>query len=283
RQDDVLGGATVFNTVREDLRMVTDILDHARYTDQIGQRLYAVAAELARIAGLRAFDNNDHPLAQRYYIAGLRAAHSSNDRTIGANILTCMARQARDHDPRDAVQLAESALAGAKGITPAMEASIQAQLACGAAHTGDASIADRARGRMFELTAAVDRDIEPPYMYWWSDAEAHWMAGQSALALGKQRQAEAHCRDALARIDPSFPRDRIHILIGLALARVQLRELDGACRAATEAGALLRRLDSGQTRTRLVTFRTAAQPYATTTQIKDFDTKFADLLHPTSV
>ncbi|MGH3996388.1 MAG: hypothetical protein ACRDTJ_02865, partial [Pseudonocardiaceae bacterium] len=66
-------------------------------------------------------------------------------------------------------------------------------------------------------------------------------------------------------------------------ARVHLRELDGACRAATEAGTLLRRLDSPAKRTLLAEFRTAAQPYANTTQITDFDTKFGDLLRPTSV
>jgi hypothetical protein len=45
--------------------------------------------------------------------------------------------------------------------------------------------AARARGRMFELTAAVDPAAEPPYIYWWTDAQAHATAGSSALALGK--------------------------------------------------------------------------------------------------
>ncbi|MGQ0775922.1 MAG: hypothetical protein ACT4NY_16135, partial [Pseudonocardiales bacterium] len=185
-------------------------------------------------------------------------------------------------DPRDGVRLAESALVGAKELTPALEASIQSHLVVAAARAGDATTAVRAQGRMFELTAAVDPAVEPPYIYWWSDACAHSTAGSSALALGNPRQAEKHYRDALARIDPSFPRDRLHILTRLALARVHLRELDGACRAATEAGTLLRRLNSQDKGTLLAEFRAAAQPYAKTTQIKDFDAKFADLLRPTS-
>jgi len=100
------------------------------------------------------------------------------------------------------------------------------------------------------------------------------------LFLGNLRQAEGHYRDALAGIDPSFPLDRVKLLTRLALTRVRLRELDGACRAATEAGALLRRYDSPRKRARLVAFRTAAQPYANTTQIKEFDAKFTDLLRP---
>ncbi len=244
--------------------------------------MYAVAAEFARIAGNRALDNDDQATAQRFFIAGLRAAHTSGDRAIGANILAYMSKQACDHDPRDAVRLAESALAGAKNLTPAMEARIQASLANSAARAGDAVTAARAQGRMFELTAAVDPAVEPPYIYWWSDAEAHAHAGSSALNLGNPQQAEAHDRDALARIAPSFPRDRLQFLSKLALARVQLRELDGACRAATEAGTLLRRHDSARKRAGLAAFRKAAQPYANTTQVKDFDAKFGDLLRPAS-
>ncbi|MGH3913855.1 MAG: hypothetical protein ACRDTC_10665 [Pseudonocardiaceae bacterium] len=283
RLDDGFAGDKVFRVVREDLRLVTDMLDNSRYTDQIGRRLYAVAAEFARIAGNRALDNDDQATAQRFFLTGLRAAHSSGDRSLGANILAYISKQACDHDPRDAVRLAESALAGAKNLTPAMEARIQASLANSAGRAGEASTAARAQGRMFELTAAVDPAVEPPYIYWWSEAEAHSHAGSSALNLGNPRQAESHYRDALTRIAPSFPRDRLQFLGKLALARVQLRELEGACRAANEAGALLRRHDSPRKRAGLVAFRTAAQPYATTTQIKDFDAKFADLLRPSSV
>ena len=282
RLDDRFGGGMVFRAVREDLRMVTELLDNSSYTEDIGQQLYAVAAELARLAGLRALESDDHAWAQRYFITGLRAAHTSSDRAIGANILTFMSKQARDHDPRDAVRLAESAVAGAKGLSPAVEARVQASLANSAARVGDELTAARAQGRMFELTAAVDPAAEPPYMYWWSEAEAHAHAGLSAMVLGNSRRAEEHYRDALARITPSFPRDRLGMLTRLAFARVQLRELDGACRAATEAGTLLRRYDSPRKRARLVAFRTAAESYANTTQIKEFDAKFADLLRPRS-
>jgi hypothetical protein len=283
RLDDSVGGGMVLRAVREDLRLATDMLDNASYTDEIGRRLHAVTAEFARIAGLRALDSDDQASAQRYFLTGLRAAHTSGDRAIGANILTFMSKQARDHDPRDAVRLAESALAGAKNLTPAMESWIQASLASSAARSGDAATVTRAQGRMFELTAAADPLAEPPCIYWWSDSDAHAHAGLSALALGKPRQAEAHYRDALARVAPAFPRDRLGFLGRLALARVRLRELDGACRAATEAGALLRRFDSPRKRAQLAEFRKAAQPYANTAQIKEFDAKFGDLLRPIAV
>ncbi|MGH3855320.1 MAG: tetratricopeptide repeat protein [Pseudonocardiaceae bacterium] len=283
RLDDALGGGIVFRVVREDLRLVTKTLDNASYTEQVGQRLYAVAAEFARLAGLLAYDNNHQALAQRYFLTGLRAAHSSGNRAVGANILGFMSKQARDRDPRDAVRLAESALVGAKDLTPAVESWIQARLASSAAAAGDAIAADRAQGRMFELTATVDPAVEPAWIYWWSEAEAHYHAGQSALALNNSQQAETHFRNALARLSPSFPRDRINVLTRLALVRVRLGELDGACRAASEAAGLLRRLDSEHKRTRLAEFRKTVQPYAATAQVKDFDAKFGDLIRSTSV
>ncbi|MGH3908633.1 MAG: hypothetical protein ACRDTE_31285, partial [Pseudonocardiaceae bacterium] len=282
RLNDTLGGGTVFRATREDLRLVTEMLGNARYTEEVGRRLYGVAAEFARLAGWMAYDSNQEALAQRYFMAGLRAAHSSGDRALGANILGFMSIQARYRDPRDAVRMAESALSKAQDLTPAIVASLQGRLTVSAACVGDATTANKAQGRMFESMAAVDPAVEPPYMYWWSEAEAHYFAGQSACALSNPRQAETHYRSAMAHLDPSFIRDRSSWLLRLATARVQLRELDGACRAAAESAALVRRLDSQHNLTRLAEFRQTLQPYANTAQVKEFDTKFGDLLHSTS-
>ncbi|MGQ0779296.1 MAG: hypothetical protein ACT4NY_33590 [Pseudonocardiales bacterium] len=282
RLNDALGGGTMFGAVREDLRLVTEMLDNASYTEAVGLRLYGVAAEFARLAAWLAYDSNQEALAQRFFMAGLRAAHSSGDRALGANILGFMSIQARYRDPRDATRMAESALTGAKDLTPAMAAFLQGRLAVSEACAGEAAAADRAQGRMFELMAAVDPATEPPYIYWWSEGEAHYHAGQSAQALGDSRQAEKHYRNALSRLDPSFIRDRSSWLLRLATTRVDLRELDSACRSATEAGVLVRRLNSPYMVTRLADFRKAVQPYNNTAQVKDFDAKFSDLLRATS-
>jgi len=51
-------------------------------------------------------------------------------------------------------------LTGAKELTPAMAANIHQRLARAAAKAGDVSTAERAYGRMFELTAEVDSAVE---------------------------------------------------------------------------------------------------------------------------
>lgn len=96
RMDDALGGGTLLPAVREDLRLVVAMLNNAAYTEDVGKRLHAVAAELGRLAGWLAFDSDQPAVAQRYFMAALRAAHVSGDRAIGANILGFMSLQASE-------------------------------------------------------------------------------------------------------------------------------------------------------------------------------------------
>ena len=59
---------------------------------------------------------------------------------------------------------------------------------------------------MFEHTTAIDPVVEPPWIYWWSEADTHYLAGQAALTMGNANQAEAYYRNALARVDPAHQR-----------------------------------------------------------------------------
>lgn len=87
RLDDALGGGILLPATREDLRLVVALLKNSSYTEEVGRRLYAVAAEFGWLAGWLAFETNQHALAQRYFMAALRAAHVSGARAVGANIL----------------------------------------------------------------------------------------------------------------------------------------------------------------------------------------------------
>jgi hypothetical protein len=68
------------------------------------------------VAGYAAYDLGDHGLAQRFYLAALRAAHTAGDRMLGAHIVKCLAEQSADlGHPRDALMLVDTALAGSRG------------------------------------------------------------------------------------------------------------------------------------------------------------------------
>jgi len=281
RLDDVLGGGpALLRTLREDLRLTLEIIDNASYTEEVGKGLYSVAAEFARLAAWTAYDTDQPALAQRFYIAALRTAHSSHDRAQGAFVLGQMSNLAMHGDPRDALRLAESGLTGAKNLDPTTAAYLHARVTTSAATLGNQATSDRARGQMFELTAEQTRKA-PGWLYWWDLGCAHDLAGRAALALGNNRQAATHFRDAIASCNPELPRDRSLRLCRLATARARLGELDGACRSATEAAVAAKRLGTERIRTHLVDFRHSVEPHANSTPVKEFDTKFAGFLRAT--
>jgi tetratricopeptide (TPR) repeat protein len=284
RMDDALGGGTLLPAVREDLRLVVAMLKNAAYSEEVGKRLHAVAAEYGRLAGWVADDCNQPALSQRYFLAAMRAAQVSGDRAIGANVLGNMSVQAaQSSNPRDAITLAESALSAATQLTPAVTASLHGRLALGAAYAGDAVTWGRALNRSFELLAQSVPEDEPPWIYWFNQADAEGLAGWSLLALGRPTEAESHLRHAVSTIDPAFARDRSGMLLDLATARLGAGAVDRACATASEAAATIRRLDSPREKRLLGTFRRAAAPYATSAAVREFDAKHRDLVGPSMV
>ncbi|MBV9144095.1 MAG: helix-turn-helix transcriptional regulator [Pseudonocardiales bacterium] len=124
--DDVAGGGTVFSLAEQEFKVVAGLLDRASYDEATGRKLHIALAELGQLAGWSAYDSGQPELAQRYYIAALRAAHTVNDRPLGAHILHFMASQAtRQAQPAEAVTLIDTALAGIRGReTPALLAEL---------------------------------------------------------------------------------------------------------------------------------------------------------------
>jgi len=283
RLDDTLGGGSLLPATREDLRLVVALLKNSSYTEEVGKRLYAVAAEFGRLAGWLAFETNQPALAQRYFMAALRAAHASTDRAIGANILGFMSIQAANSSsPRDAVLLSESALQGARELTPAVEGATCARLARGAAGVGDIATWQRYQDRAFDLLSRSVPENEPPWIYWFTEADAHGIAGESLLALDRPTQAENHLRRAVALIDPACFRDRALWLCKLATARVCAGSIEHGTATAREAASIIRRLESPRAQQLLIDFRRATEPYAGSAAIREFDAKYRDLIMRTT-
>ncbi|MGH3906573.1 MAG: hypothetical protein ACRDTE_20685 [Pseudonocardiaceae bacterium] len=83
-------------------------------------------------------------------------------------------------------------------------------------------------------------------------------------------------------LDPGFTRERAEGLCRLATARVGAGSVERACATASEAAATIRRLDSPRVQQLLIDFRRAAEPYASSTAVREFDTKYRDLIRSTS-
>jgi len=280
RQHDTLGGSgELLNAIRGDLHLVIAILERASYTDQIGTRLHAVAAEFARIAGSVAFESCDVGISQRFLLSGLRAAHISGDRNLGANILVCLSELTREQGQlREAARLAEWALVGAKALTPATAARVNGHLAIAAARAGDTAAAEHAAGRMLELAEISDPAQEPPWLYWWCRGSVLHLNGWFALGAGHYDLAEAQYQESLAYLGVEYPINRARNLLLLATARLNLGELEGACQAATAAADLIRGQDAEWVRILLENFHRALERHATSATVITFTTETADVL-----
>ncbi|MGH3833950.1 MAG: hypothetical protein ACRDRS_26505, partial [Pseudonocardiaceae bacterium] len=237
--DDQLGGETLLSLVRANLRHVLSLLDQRRYTDTVGRRLHATAAELMRLAGWSAMDGGQHPQAQRYWVAALHAAHAAGDRALGANILGFMSMQAKDLGQiREAVTLAETARAGYPGASPRVAAILALRAA--EAHAGDQATTECRRA----LDTAFDRlgdtpgsSGEPDWCYWLDESHTHGFAGYCYLHLQDWGRARQHLRTAVRLCDPSYARDNAvyHIYLATTYLRQDQPEVDHAVTLATRA------------------------------------------------
>jgi tetratricopeptide (TPR) repeat protein len=212
--DDVAGGGTVLVLAQQEFGMIADLLDQASYDELTGRRLFVALAELGQLAGWTAYDAGQKGLAQRYYVAGLRAAHSADDRPLGAHILGSMAYQAaREGQPREAVTLVDTALAGVRGKeTARLLTALYSRQAYAFATLGDSVGCTAAISNARAQVEKVTQD-DPPYLYWVGPAEVIAGAGRCLLKLGKADQAAVMLAEGISLFDESFVRDRRNYLI----------------------------------------------------------------------
>lgn len=222
QMDDVAGGGSVLAMAQQLFGWVTGLLERASYSDHTGRALYVALADLGQLCGYSAFDMDEHGLAQRYFIAGLRAAHSADDRPFGAHILATMARQATSQgQPAEAVTFIETALAGTRGLaTPSLLAELYDRQGLAFAALGDTSACTAAISQARTQVDQLSPDDDPPWLYWLDPAMITVNAGRSFLELGQAEHAVALLDEGSAQFSASFVRDRQILLARQAEARI---------------------------------------------------------------
>ncbi|MGH3931035.1 MAG: hypothetical protein ACRDTF_13785, partial [Pseudonocardiaceae bacterium] len=216
--DDVAGGGTVLSLAEQEFGMVAGLLDQASYNDPTGRKLHIALAELGQLCGWCGYDAGQPGLAQRYYIAALRAAHSADDRPLGAHILGSMAYQAaREGQPAEAVTLIETAVIGVRGReTASLLTALYSRQAYALATLGDTSGCTAAISQVRAHVERLNRDDDPPWLYWVGPSEAIAGAGRCLLKLGRAEQAVPLLGEGIALFEESFVRDRRNYVIHLA-------------------------------------------------------------------
>lgn len=237
RMDDALGGGSLLSAVREDLRVSINLLTRASYSAEVGRHLYSATAEQARLASWLCFDTGQHGLAQRYTQIALRAAHSAEDRQVGANVLGFAAYQAGVRgDGVAAEALSRSALAGGRGaLTPAVEGAMHARLGMGRARLGDLSGAAASFETAEGLLTSSDLEDEPDWIYWFNVGDLHGIAGQAYMLTNEPGTAVEHLNQAVGRTGEEFTRDRALWLSTTATAQILNGDLEESLHTAEDA------------------------------------------------
>lgn len=271
--DDVAGGGTVLALAQQQFGVVAELLDQASYDEPTGRRFHGVLAQLGQLCGWSAYDDGQQGMAQRYYVTALRAAHSADDRPLGAHILSCMAEQAaRQGQATEAVTLIDTALAGVRGRqTPRLLAELHIRQACALAVLNDVPACTAAVSRARAFVEPQEND--PPWLYWVSNADITSFAGECLLRVGQADRAAVLIEEGIRFFDGSFIRDRALYSIHLANALAQpgkQRDLDAAARQGMEAIRLAGSLDSNRNIDLLHALSSQLRPHAKKPAVRDF-------------
>ncbi|MEV4616769.1 hypothetical protein AB0K43_29875 [Kitasatospora sp. NPDC049258] len=273
RLDDIQGGPLVLDWVAQDLRWAATLVRSGAYDNQTGVRLHEAFAELAQLAGWVATDLDRVALAQRYFLTGLRAAHTAGDRLLGANIVSCLSYQAAWHGADDdALRLVKVARTGAAGHeSGAVQALLATRQARAHAKLGDVVGCERALEQAAASGSAIDGAIDPCWSYWVTPAVLAADAGRAWLELGRPTQAEEHLVRGLELFGQEQPRNRLLHNASLAEARLACEDIEGAAAAAHSAMNLSAHLDSQRARARLRVLHTGfgARDTAVAREVRD--------------
>ncbi|HXS65052.1 MAG TPA: tetratricopeptide repeat protein [Streptosporangiaceae bacterium] len=241
RMDDQLGGGATLALVRAQVRHVVELLRDGSYTSSVGTRLNAAAAELMRLAGWLSYDAGQNPLAQRYWLAALHAAHAAGDRAVGANVLGFMSLQAWHAGQHgDAVKLAAAAKHRYTGSSPRVQAIIDLRLAMAYSGVGEEKTCRAAIDAAYDALRSTGHEApEPGWAYWQDEANVNEQIGSCYLQQGDWSRAQNHFRTALRLQDPSFVRQKAFRHTSLALAYAGGGDPERAVNAATRATEIL--------------------------------------------
>ncbi|WP_431728326.1 carph-isopro domain-containing protein [Verrucosispora sp. TAA-831] len=244
--DDEQGGAAGLGYVGAQVRAVLLVLRDGGHTDATTRRLLVALADLAQLAGWKAFDADQHGLAQRYFFTGLRAAHDAGYRSMEAHILADLSFQAASlGDADDGLRLGTAARRVAGRSAASVQASVLSRLAYAYAAAGQVNDCERAWTESRDRLAARQPDRDPEWMYYLTPNHLDCQTGYAMILAGRQtvatgrgidgrallRKGEALLRTGAYARRPDVPYQRRALYEGawLALGYTAHGKLDDAC------------------------------------------------------
>jgi hypothetical protein len=267
--DDERGGGAGLGYMGTQVKAVLLVLHERGHPESTHRRLLVALADLAQLAGWKAFDAASPGLAQRYFFTGLRAAHEAGYPSMAGHILADLSFQAASTgELRDSLLLGEAASRVSTRSAPSVRASVLSRLSF--AYTAAGDVEAGSRGWMDAHEQLANRRVgDPGWMYYLTpnhlDSQAGYamvLAGRKQLANGERAAARALLRKgagllrtgAYAR-DPNAPHQRRALYEGawLALGYAARGKLDESCETARLAIARLAQVSSPRSTALLTT------------------------------
>jgi hypothetical protein len=238
-----------------------------------GRALYSAASEQLYLLGWMAFDNGEHPIAQRYLIQALRLAEAAKDVELGAHVLAGLSDQATlTGHPDQGIQLARTGITGLqRGHSPACLADLRVLQARAEAGMGDEASAVRSVGLSEQAFAEVVDDNEPE---WARFIDVAYLNGEYAHVFRDLERSTEAAIYAQRSVDDANRQQRARrgALANAALSRAALidHDLAAAVAAAGTSAALATRVQSSRSMAAVDDLRTRLRPHLRSSCVRDF-------------
>jgi transcriptional regulator with XRE-family HTH domain len=277
--DDFIGGKDLYQLVEKELQATVSLLNEAAYTEALGKRLLAAVGDLCGLAGWVAADADLDAAAQRYYVGGIHAAHAADDAALAGNLISMLSYLfANVGNPREAVLLAHTALAGARySVSATTKALFQERIAWAHARAYELSQTKRALGEADRAYEQCNPADDPSWVYWLDRDEMDVMAGRCYTELCQPRRAEPLLRSVLDHYDENQVRETLLYCSWLAECYVQTDDIDEAAGQACRALVLSTRVNSSRAQERVTLIRQRLRPYRDVAAVGAFEELYREL------
>lgn len=233
---------------------------------RIRERMLVAATELTHLCGLMCFDDEQHALAQRYYLLALKLAVQNENPAEYASILGSMSAQAHTLGHHGhALRLARASVDSVEGraLPDSRRAGLHGQLAVAAAAHGDrpAAFAALERADVLLRTARMPCPAATSFAAYHPAAHAHQAAAVHTL-LGDLPVGIKMLSESIRRRPADERRTRAiahAVLAGMHLDQGHLDESVAACHAFIDD---YRQLRSARAHTALRTLQARLRPHS---------------------
>jgi len=232
------GGGLQRKAVIGQLNEVSGMLTF-HHPEHLSRRLWAVAANLAVLAGWMSHDVGMEPTAQHYFVMAVHAARQADDRPRAGEALSRAARQmVHLGRPGDALDLMRVADTRAGDTLPRTRAMLRTVQAWAHAALGQGQATRRTLGEAEDLFTRDTGEPGPDWLQYFNEADLHGMEALTYRTLAEHderaaRLAQYHGQRAIAlREGTDYKRSQLFDYLSVASAYYLSNEPEEAGRYA---------------------------------------------------